>query len=155
MACADTTRAAVACQGVRLPGVTGCSALVLAAMLLGATVATALAQPSLTWTAGPVGGGWYDISTGLAKLLDDEADLNFKVIPGGGTQNPVRVHRGDATIGMGLPPLLAAAVRGEDPYRGKTMTDLRALAGNMSPTIFHFYVAADSPFATMTLDEIF
>jgi uncharacterized protein len=124
-------------------------------MLLGGTAGAAFAQSVLTWTAGPIGGGWYDISTGLAKLLDEEADLDVKVIPGGGAQNPVRVHRGDATIGMGLPPLLAAAARGEDPYRGKTMTNLRALAGNMSQTIFHFYVAADSPFARMTIDEIF
>ena len=102
-------------------------ALVLAAMVLGGSVSTVRAQPALTWTAGPVGGGWYDISTGMAKLLDDEADLDVKVMPGGGTQNPVRVHRGDAKIGMGLPPLLAAAARGEDPYRGKTMANLRAL----------------------------
>jgi TRAP transporter TAXI family solute receptor len=135
--------------------VKGCLALLLAAMLLSGTVSTVRAQPTLTWTAGPVGGGWYDISTGLAKLLDNEADLNVKVIPGGGAQNPVRVARGDANIGMGLPPLLSAAARGDDPYRGKTMENLRALAGNMSQTIFHFYVAADSPFATMTLDEIF
>jgi TRAP transporter TAXI family solute receptor len=125
----------------------------LAATLLGAP-AVAFAE-TLTWTAGPVGGGWYDISTGLAKLLRDKADLDVKVIPGGGAQNPVRVNRGDAKIGMGLPPLLTAAVRGEDPYRGKTMENLRGLAGNMSETVFHFYVAADSPFARMTLDEIF
>jgi TRAP transporter TAXI family solute receptor len=128
---------------------------VLAAMLLGTTAGAAFAQPTLTWTAGPVGGGWHDISTGLAKLLRDEADLDVKVIPGGGALNPVRVDRGDAKIGMGMPPLLAAAVRGEDPYRGKTMANLRALAGNMSVNSFHFYVAADSPFARMTLDEIF
>jgi uncharacterized protein len=140
---------------LRLSGVRGCSVLVLAAMLLGGPAGAAFAEPVLTWTAGPVGGGWYDISTGLAALLSDKADIDVKVIPGGGAQNPVRVGRGDANIGMGLPPLLAAAVRGEDPYRGKTMENLRALAGNMSPTVFHFYVAADSPFARMTLDEIF
>ena len=127
----------------------------LAATLLGTTAGAALAEPVFTWTAGPVGGGWHDISTGLAKLLRDETDLEVKVLPGGGAQNPVRVDRGDAKIGMGMPPLLAAAVRGEDPYRGKTMANLRALAGNMSLNVFHFYVAADSPFARMTLDEIF
>src|SRR6266545_1310937 len=35
------------------------------------------------------------------------------------------------------------------------MEQLRALAGNMSLNTFHFYVAADSPFAKMTMDEIF
>jgi TRAP transporter TAXI family solute receptor len=56
---------------------------------------------------------------------------------------------------MGLPPLLGAAARGEDPYPGQKMDDLRALAGNMSLNTFHFYVAADSPYAKMTMDEIF
>ncbi len=56
---------------------------------------------------------------------------------------------------MGLPPLLGAAQRGEDPYPGQKMEHLRALAGNMSLNTFHFYVAADSPFAKMTMDEIF
>jgi TRAP transporter TAXI family solute receptor len=126
-------------------------ALTLVAMLAGG----ALAQQSLTWTAGAVGGGWYAISGGMAELLREKAGLNIKVIPGGGTQNPVLVEKGDAELGMGLPPLLGAAQRGEDPYPGQKMEHLRALAGNMSLNTFHFYVAADSPFAKMTIDEIF
>ena len=126
-------------------------ALTLAGMLAGG----ALAQQSLTWTAGAVGGGWYAISGGMAELLREKAGLNIKVIPGGGTQNPVLVEKGDAELGMGLPPLLGAAQRGEDPYPGQKMEHLRALAGNMSLNTFHFYVAADSPYARMTMDEIF
>ena len=126
-------------------------ALTLVGMLAGG----ALAQQSLTWTAGAVGGGWYAISGGMAELLREKAGLNIKVIPGGGTQNPVLVEKGEAELGMGLPPLLGAAQRGEDPYPGQKMEHLRALAGNMSLNTFHFYVAADSPFAKMTMDEIF
>jgi hypothetical protein len=126
-------------------------ALTLVGMLAGG----ALAQQSLTWTAGAVGGGWYAISGGMAELLREKAGLNIKVVPGGGTQNPVLVEKGEAELGMGLPPLLGAAQRGEDPYPGQKMEHLRALAGNMSLNTFHFYVAADSPFAKMTMDEIF
>ena len=128
----------------------GTSLLVLT--LVGALAGSALAQQSLTWTAGAVGGGWYAISGGMAELIREKAGLNIKVIPGGGTKNPLLVQKGDAEIGMGLPPLLGAAVRGEDPYPGQKMEDLRALAGNMSLNTFHFYVAADSPFAKMSLD---
>src|SRR3989442_2902498 len=128
-----------------------------------ATVVLALpatAQLSLTWTAGAVGGGWYAISGGMAELLREKAQLTVKVIPGGGTQNPVLVQKGDAEIGMGLPPLLDAAMKGEDPYLGKDgkphkMPDLRALAGNMSLNTFHFYVGAETPYANMTMEEIF
>jgi uncharacterized protein len=126
-------------------------ALALVVALAGGTAA----QQSLTWTAGAVGGGWYAISGGMAELLREKANLNIKVIPGGGTQNPLLVEKGDAELGMGLPPLLGAAFRGEDPYPGQKMEHLRALAGNMSLNTFHFYVAADSPFAKMTMDEIF
>jgi len=130
--------------------------IVLAALVLMAAIpAAAVAQQSLTWTAGAVGGGWYAISGGMAELVREKAGINIKVIPGGGTQNPMLVEKGEAEIGMGLPPLLGAAARGEDPYVGQKMENLRALAGNMSLNTFHFYVAADSPYAKMTMEEIF
>jgi TRAP transporter TAXI family solute receptor len=129
--------------------------IVLAALAVILMAAGVGAQQSLTWTAGAVGGGWYAISGGMAELIREKAGINIKVIPGGGTQNPVLVEKGDADIGMGLPPILGAATRGEDPYPGQKMENLRALAGNMSLNTFHLYVAADSPFAKMTMDEIF
>lgn len=133
----------------------GWRTLGLAAVLLGLTAGATFAQGPLIWTAGPVGGGWDDISTGVAALLREKAGLDVKVIAGGGAQNPVRVDRGDAAIGLGLPPLLRAAVRGEDPYRDRKLVSLQALAGNMSTTFFHFYVAADLMMAKLSLDEIF
>ena len=129
------------------------------AALLALLSGTALAQQAgasqaITWTAGALGGGWFDISSGMAALLREKANLTVKVIPGGGAQNPVLVHKGDAAIGLGLPPLLGAALQGQDPYRRK-MEGIRALAGNMSPNVLHFYVAADSALAKLTLEEIF
>ena len=118
-------------------------------------VAGASAQQQLRWTSGVAGGGWYAISTGLAALLREKAALDVKVIPGGGAQNPVLVGKGYVEIGLGLPPLLEAATRGDEPYRGRRLENLRGLAGNMSLNVLHIYVAADSPFAKMTLEEIF
>lgn len=131
----------------------------LAAALLALLTGTALAQQAgswqaITWTAGALGGGWFDISSGLAALLREKANLTIRVIPGGGAQNPVLIDKGDAAIGLGLPPLLGAALQGQDPYRRK-MESIRALAGNMSPNVLHFYVAADSALAKLTLEEIF
>ena len=125
---------------------------ILTASLLAA--APVMAQ-SLTWPAGAVGGGWYAISGGMAELLREKAGMNIKVIPGGGTQNPPLVQKGEVEIGMGLPPLLDAAMKGEDPYKGQKMPDLRAIAGNMSLNTFHFYVGEDTPYAKATLEEIF
>jgi len=131
----------------------------LVAALLALLTGTALAQQAgswqaITWTAGALGGGWFDISSGLAALLREKANLTIRVIPGGGAQNPALVDKGDAAIGLGLPPLLGAALQGQDPYRRK-MESIRALAGNMSPNVLHFYVAADSALAKLTLEEIF
>ena len=123
------------------------------AMVAG-TGALARAQRSLTWTAGAVGGGWYAICGGVAELMREKAGLQVKVVPGGGAQNAVMIQKGEAEIGMGLPPLLQAAITGADPYRGQKMADLRAIAGNMSVTTVHFYVAAESPFASMSVEEI-
>ena len=132
--------------------------LALAAVLLVLPAGAAFAQQAqqaITWTAGALGGGWFDISTGMAALLHEKANLTIRVIPGGGAQNPVLVDKGDAAIGLGLPPLLEAAVRSEEPYQRRKMDSLRALAGNMSPTVLHFYVAADSALAKLTLEAIF
>jgi uncharacterized protein len=132
--------------------------LALAAVLLVLPAGAAFAQQAqqaITWTAGALGGGWFDISTGMAALLHEKANLTIRVIPGGGAQNPVLVDKGDAAIGLGLPPLLEAAARSEEPYQRRKMDSLRALAGNMSPTVLHFYVAADSALAKLTLEAIF
>src|SRR6185369_4350393 len=121
-------------------------------LMLLAHAASAWGQQGRTWTAGSVGGGWYAISGGLADLMRDKAGLAIKVIPGGGAQNAVLIQKGEAEIGMGLPPLLQAAVNGEDPYRGQKMPDLRGLAGNMILNAVHFYVAADTVFASMSVE---
>jgi uncharacterized protein len=135
---------------------TGTLALAVVLLVLPAGAAFAQqAQQAITWTAGALGGGWFDISTGMAALLREKASLTIRVIPGGGAQNPVLVDKGDAAIGLGLPPLLEAAVRAAEPYQRRKMESLRALAGNMSPTVLHFYVAADSALAKLTLEEIF
>jgi TRAP transporter TAXI family solute receptor len=131
----------------------------LAVALLALLTDTSFAQQTgssqaITWTAGALGGGWFDISSGLAALLREKLNLTIRVIPGGGAQNPVLVDKGDAAIGLGLPPLLGAALQGQDPYRRK-MESIRALAGNMSPNVLHFYVAADSALAKLTLEDIF
>jgi TRAP transporter TAXI family solute receptor len=129
----------------------------LALIALGtvAVSTAALAQQSLTWTAGPLGGGWYQISSGLSELFREKAGITIKVVPGGGTQNPAVIEKGDADAGFGIPPLLSAATKGEDPYAGKAHTNLRALAGNMIINPAHFYVGADTPYAAMSLDDIF
>ena len=102
------------------------------AIVLGLSVVPAVAKESLTWAGGVAGGGWDAISTGMAALIREKTGLNVRAIPGGGTQNPVLLARGDAGVAMGMPLLLSAALRGEDPYAGRKMEGLQGLAGNVS-----------------------
>ena len=128
--------------------------LAIAASLLART-AGADAQETITWAGGVAGGGWDRISRGMAELVGQQTGLVIRVAAGGAAQNPGLVEKGDAQIGMGMPPLLGAAARGEDPYAGRPMDSLRALAGNMSLNVFHFYVATDLALAGKTMEHVF
>ena len=129
------------------------SAVALCLVFLAALPVQAGEQVTLTWTAGGAGGGWYSIAGGIATIVKEaDPDIVIKVIPGGGLQNPAVVASKGAEIGWGLPFLNAAAYKGMAPFE-KPLEELRALAGGMSMNYFHFYVDAESPYATM--DEIF
>ena len=44
-----------------------------------------------TWVAGGMGGGWYTVAGGFARLVNEkEPRITIKVIPGGGVANPIR-----------------------------------------------------------------
>src|SRR4030095_16696326 len=125
-------RGGLDCSGaMRRHGTLGLAAALLALLTGTAPAQQAGAGQRITWTAGALGGGWFDISSGLAALLREKANLTIGVIPGGGAQNPVLVDKGDAAIGLGLPPLLEAAVRADEPYQRRKMDSLRALAGTL------------------------
>ena len=95
---------------------------VMTLALVGALAGGAAAQQALTWTAGAVGGGWYTISGGMAELLREKTGLNIKVVPGGGTQNPVLVEKGEADLGMGLPRCSAPPSAARTRTRGRRWT---------------------------------
>jgi TRAP transporter TAXI family solute receptor len=104
---------------------------------------------TLTWTAGSMGGGWYSQAGGFGELMTKKnTGISLKVIPGGGVQNVPLVNKGDCEIGWGLPPLVAAAAAGEDPYTEK-YTNVRGIATDLGISYFHFLVADDSPYKTI------
>lgn len=111
------------------------------------------AAKSYTWTAGSMGGGWYTQAGGFGELMTKKnTGINLKVIPGGGVANVPLVNKGDAEFGWGLPPLVDAGVKGEDPYKEK-YPDVRGIATDLGISYFHFIVANDSPFKS--IKEVF
>lgn len=108
---------------------------------------------TLTWTAGSMGGGWYTQAGGFGELLNKkDAGINLKVIPGGGVQNVPLINSGDSEIGWGLPPLVGAALNGEDPYKEK-FENVRGVATGLGISYFHFMVADDSPYKS--IEDVF
>ena len=122
-------------------------------LLLGSALAvpfirTARAQQTFEFVAGSLGGGWYTMGAGIAALAKDEADLQIRVVPGGGLANPTRINNGQSQMGWGIDAFTAAAVRGEEPYRAKHER-IRTLGTGYSPTEHNFVRAAEKPLEDM------
>ncbi len=117
--------------------------------ILGAALATpfirvAHAQTTVEWVAGSLGGGWYTMAAGVSALIRDEnADLQIRVVPGGGLANSTRVNNGTSMMGWGIDAFAAAAARGEDPYTTKHER-LKSLGTGYSPTEHNFLRATSA-----------
>lgn len=104
---------------------------------------------SIEWTTGQLGGGWYGMGGGLATLIMEKTDIDIKVVPGGGKDNPMKIEAGLSQIGMGLDFLAFAAVKGNDPYPNPHEKVL-ALGKGWSDNPFHFVRAKGQ---TLSLKE--
>lgn len=76
-------------------------------LLAGIGAAMGIAGPAsaqtIEFVAGQLGGGWYTMSSGMAKMMQDKnPGLTIKVVPGGGTANPSKIQQGQSQLGMGL-----------------------------------------------------
>ncbi|MCG8640898.1 MAG: TAXI family TRAP transporter solute-binding subunit [Desulfobacterales bacterium] len=105
------------------------------------------------WTSGQLGGGWYTMTSGLAKFIEESnPDIQIKVVPGGGTANPTKVDKNKSQFGLGLDCLAFLAKEGKDIYKGKPHHNLMMIGGSLSDTLFHF-VKADG--AKYSFEELF
>ncbi|MCK8786679.1 TAXI family TRAP transporter solute-binding subunit [Roseomonas sp. NAR14] len=101
------------------------------------------------WVAGSLGGGWYTMAAGLTALITEEnPELRFRVVPGGGLANCTRVNNGQSPIGWGIDAFTANAGRGEEPYRERHER-LRTLGTGYSPNELNLLRRADAGPADM------
>lgn len=129
-----------------------------AVALVGLGIATssfqANASENLEWASGSPGGSWFTIVTGLANIvMEGNPDLNIRIVPGGGRDNPTFIESGISQIGMGIDFLAAAALKGQPPY-DKPHETLRSLGGTWAPAEFHVIVPLeeDRPLAEILAD---
>lgn len=106
---------------------------------------------SIEWTSGAIGGSWFAITTGLSGIVMDEIDdLNIRIVPGGGKDNPSKINAGISQLGMGIDFLSAAALEGQTPY-DSPHPSLTTLGKTWMTAQFHVIVDADE---TRDLGEI-
>ncbi|PKL07626.1 MAG: TRAP transporter substrate-binding protein [Spirochaetae bacterium HGW-Spirochaetae-7] len=97
-----------------------------------------------TWIAGGMGGGWYTMAGGFARLVNEkEPKITIKVIPGGGVANPSQLSNGDADFAWGVGYVDKAAYSGLAPIYDKPYKNINSFAGTMAVDYYHFLAAKD------------
>lgn len=94
---------------------------------------------TLIWTSGPVGGGWYTMASGLAKLIMEEnPELTIKVVPGGGITNPAIIDKGLSDLGFSLDVFSFFAYNGEGVYKAYPRKNIMMIGASFSDNFTHF-----------------
>jgi uncharacterized protein len=128
-----------------------------AALAAAATMAVASAGPasaqSIEFVAGQLGGGWYTMASGMAKLIEENnPGMTVKVVPGGGTANPSKIQQGQSQLGMGLDIFAKMALEGTNIYEGKPHDKLMTIGQSFSDNYLHFIRAEGAP---LGFEEVF
>jgi hypothetical protein len=124
--------------------------LLFLSLTTGAAFAQDLKPGTYTWVAGGMGGGWYTVAGGFAKLVNEkEPRITIKVIPGGGVANPIALDQGSADIAWGVGYVDKAAYNGTAPIYNKPYKNIASFAGTLAVDYYHFLAAKDSGITTL------
>ncbi len=105
---------------------------------------------TIEWTSGQLGGSWFTMSAGIAKIIEsNNNDLHIKVVPGGGVSNPSKINKGRSQIGIGVGPLAYLAAQGKDVYKNKPHTNISMIGMSLSDTKFHVIRSADAKYTNI------
>jgi len=113
--------------------------------LFAAISATSYAHAeTLEFTAGGVGGGWYNMASGLSALVQEkESGLSLKTVPGGGVSNPSKINKGVSQLGFIQSIFGVAAKKGSGPFKGKPHTEIRMVLHGLADNYLHLVKAKD------------
>ena len=102
-------------------------------------------QRTLTWSAGQPSGGWYAQAIGFADLLKArDSRFNIKTAPGAAYGNMTKLQQAETELAWSLPPVIAAAYNGAEPYKDK-QSDIRLVMTGLGFVQTQLCVTADSP----------
>lgn len=131
--------------------VAGLLALVLAALII---FRDPQQYDTLEWTTGQLGGGWYTMAAGMAKIVMERfPDVTIKVVPGGAVTNPSKVQIGKSQLGLGLDVFTLLARNGSEVYsKLGAHENLMMIGMSFSDIYFHFIRGGN---AQLDFEEIF
>ena len=124
----------------RIPLALYCAAIIVFA----ASSAYSAEKQRVTIAGGPIGGTYYVLATGFAKILTEDLGLSASVEVGaGGTANIKLVNGKLADYGISMASLLNAGREGSGWAKGKKYKDAQVLFG-MQLSYFHFWTLKKS-----------
>lgn len=89
---------------------------------------------TVTLLGGPVGGVWYIVAAGMAKIIHQSyPDILVRVEPGGAVANPARVSQGTADFALAISTPTVMALRGTGMYQEK-FPNIQAIAFGFAPS---------------------
>lgn len=107
------------------------------------------AAETLTLLGGPVGGVWYIVGAGMAKIIHDAyPDLSVRVEPGGAVANPARISQGTADFALAITTPTVMALRGTGMFKEK-FPNIQAIGFGFAPSYIQTIATADFPYATL------
>jgi TRAP transporter TAXI family solute receptor len=116
-------------------------------------LAQAASAQTIEFVAGQLGGGWYVMSTGMAKLMQDKnPGLQVRVVPGGGTANPTKIQQGQSQLGMGLDIFAKASFDGTGIYQGNPHKKVLMIGQSFSDNYLHVMRAEG---ANLSFEQMF
>ncbi|MGQ9368318.1 TAXI family TRAP transporter solute-binding subunit [Azospirillum sp. ST 5-10] len=123
--------------------------LAAACMAVLAATSGAAAQ-SVGIGAGTQGSQNYAVNAGLAKFLSDELGLDVRVQSYGGSgQSMPLINAGRLDLQLVPSPDFSAAVLGQEPFEGRALKNLRAVA-SLSSSAYGLMVRKASPYKTVS-----
>lgn len=117
----------------------------MAAVAVGLSAGTASAQKTLTFASLPQGAILHLLSTISSKMLIDNTDLRVSVAPMRGTEAVISAtDKGRAEFFFSDVTQIAAAINGQEYFKGRPTKNLRAIAKVVTFPV-GFMVKKDSP----------
>jgi len=108
------------------------------------------------WSAGGIGGSWFSLAVTSAEVIKNaqlpNVEISFKVVPGGGIANPMKIVNGEVGLAYGISPGLVIFTKKEGPYNGKEydISPLRVVAESFNNNELNLYAAEETGIKTMS-----